>query len=116
VAGQFMANVDIAIVNVTTPSIHRELHASGGALEFVALPPSSAGWRPVVAAVAGVAAYGTVYFALDARPGFAFAVVTAALAASGFAGAACSLLSVRRRAAEVPTARDAERVPARLGR
>jgi predicted MFS family arabinose efflux permease len=58
-----------------------------------------------VAAVAGVAAYGTVYFALDARPGFAFAVVTAALAASGFAGAACSLLSVRRRAAEVPAAR-----------
>jgi MFS family permease len=35
VAGQFMANVDIAIVNVATPSIHRELHASGGALEFV---------------------------------------------------------------------------------
>jgi hypothetical protein len=68
-----------------------------------------------VAAVAGVAVYGTVYFALDARPGFAFAVVTAALAASGFAGAACSFLSVRRRAAEVPAARDAERVPARLG-
>ena len=35
VAGQFMANVDIAIVNVATPSIHRDLHASGGALEFV---------------------------------------------------------------------------------
>ena len=35
VAGQFMANVDIAIVNVATPGIHRELHASGGALEFV---------------------------------------------------------------------------------
>jgi MFS family permease len=35
VAGQFMANVDIAIVNVATPSIHRELHASGGALEFI---------------------------------------------------------------------------------
>jgi len=31
VAGQFMANVDIAIVNVATPSIHRDLHASGGA-------------------------------------------------------------------------------------
>jgi MFS family permease len=28
VAGQFMANVDIAIVNVATPSIHRDLHAS----------------------------------------------------------------------------------------
>ena len=35
VAGQFMTNVDIAIVNVATPSIHRDLHASGGALEFV---------------------------------------------------------------------------------
>jgi MFS family permease len=35
VAGQFMANVDIAIVNVATPSIHRDLRASGGALEFV---------------------------------------------------------------------------------
>jgi hypothetical protein len=43
-----------------------------------------------VAAVAGVAAYGTVYFALAARPTYAFAVVTATLAASGFAGAACS--------------------------
>jgi hypothetical protein len=42
-----------------------------------------------LAVVAGLAAYGTVYFALAARPGFAFAVVTAALAASGFAGAAC---------------------------
>ena len=31
VAGQFMANVNIAIVNVATPSIHRDLHASGGA-------------------------------------------------------------------------------------
>ena len=35
VACEFMANVDIAIVNVATPSIHRDLHASGGALEFV---------------------------------------------------------------------------------
>jgi len=42
VAGQFMANVDIAIVNVATPSIHRDLHASGSALEFVA----RSGFRP----------------------------------------------------------------------
>jgi len=66
-----------------------------------------------VAAVAGVAAFGTVYFALASRPSHAFAVVTAALAASGCAGAACSFLSARRRAAEVPTARGDERVPAR---
>jgi MFS family permease len=68
-----------------------------------------------VSAVAGVAAYGTVYFALAARPAYAFAVVTATLGASGFAGAACSFLSARRRAAEVPTARAGERVPARSG-
>jgi MFS family permease len=67
-----------------------------------------------VAAVAGVAAYGTVYFALAARPAYAFGVVTAAFAASGFAGAACSFLSARRRAAEVPAARSDERVPARV--
>jgi MFS family permease len=113
-----MANVDIAIVNVATPSIHRDLHASGGALEFVvsgyvlafamliitgarlgriagyrrmylaglagftlaslacslapgAVPPHEAAdlsglvnTSAQVAAVAGVAAYGTVYFAL----------------------------------------------------
>jgi hypothetical protein len=34
-----------------------------------------------VAAVAGVAAFGTVYFALEARPSFAFGAVAAALAA-----------------------------------
>ena len=66
-----------------------------------------------VAAVAGVAVYGTVYFALAARPAYAFGVVTAALAASGFAGAACSFLSARRRAAEIPATRGEERVPAR---
>jgi MFS family permease len=66
-----------------------------------------------VAAVAGVAAYGTVYFALAARPAYAFAVVTATLAASGFAGAACSFLSARRRVAEVSTAPSEERLPAR---
>jgi hypothetical protein len=66
-----------------------------------------------VAAVAGVAACGTVYFALAARPAYAFAVVTATLAANGFAGAACSFLSARRRAAEVPTARSEDRIPAR---
>jgi len=66
-----------------------------------------------VAAVAGVAVYGTVYFALAARPAYAFGVVTAALAASGFAGAACSFLSARRRAAEIPATRSEERVPAR---
>ena len=65
--------------------------------------------------MAGVAAYGTVYFALAGRPAYAFTVVTAALAASGFAGAACSFLSARRRADEVPAVRGAERVPARLG-
>ena len=37
----------------------------------------------------------------------------AALAASGFAGAACSFLSARRRAAEIPAPRGEERVPAR---
>ena len=62
-----------------------------------------------VAAVAGVAIYGTVYFALAARPAYAFGVV----AASAFAGAACSFLSARRRAAEIPATRDEERVPAR---
>jgi hypothetical protein len=67
-----------------------------------------------VAAVAGVAAYGTVYFALAGRPAHAFTVVTAALAASGFAGGVCSLLSARRRAAEVPAAPAAERAPAQL--
>jgi len=34
-AAQFMANVDTAIVNVATPSIHAGLRASGGALELV---------------------------------------------------------------------------------
>lgn len=34
-AGQFMANVDSAIVNVATPAIRDDLHASGGQLEFV---------------------------------------------------------------------------------
>jgi hypothetical protein len=63
--------------------------------------------------VAGVAVFGTVYFALASRPAHAFAVVTAALAASGCAGAACSFLSARRRAAEVPAACGDERVPAR---
>jgi len=68
-----------------------------------------------VAAVAGVAAYGTVYFALAGRPAYAFTVVTAALAASGLAGGACSLLSVRRRAAEVSAVHGEERVQARMG-
>jgi hypothetical protein len=71
-----------------------------------------------VAAVAGVAAYGTVYFALAGRPGFAFGAVVAALAASGLAAAACSFLSARRGTgaagqAAVPAE---ERVPARLAR
>jgi len=61
-----------------------------------------------------VAVYGTVYFALAARPAYAFAAVTATLAASGFAGAACSFLSARHRAAEAPPARSGERVPARV--
>lgn len=34
-AGQVMANVDIAIVNVAAPSIRTGLHADGGSLEFV---------------------------------------------------------------------------------
>ena len=67
-----------------------------------------------VAAVAGVAAYGTVYFALGGRPAHAFTVVTAALATSALAGGACSFLSVRRRAAEAPAARSDERVAARV--
>jgi len=71
-----------------------------------------------LAAVAGVAVYGTVYFALAARPGVAFGVVAAALAASGLAAAACSFRSARRGAG--PAARAAvpqeERVAARLGR
>ena len=66
-----------------------------------------------VAAVAGVAVYGTVYFALAARPAYAFGVVTAVLAASAFAGAACSFLSARRRAGEVSAAPSEERIPAR---
>ncbi|MDN3356195.1 MFS transporter [Actinomadura sp. DC4] len=33
--GQFMANIDVAIVNVAGPAIRHGLHASGGALEFV---------------------------------------------------------------------------------
>ncbi|HEX3778914.1 MAG TPA: MFS transporter [Pseudonocardiaceae bacterium] len=33
--GQFMANVDVAIVNVAAPSIRDGLHTSGGALELV---------------------------------------------------------------------------------
>jgi hypothetical protein len=48
-----------------------------------------------------------------ARPAYAFGVVTAALAASGFAGAACSFLSARRRAVEIPATRGEERIPAR---
>jgi hypothetical protein len=56
---------------------------------------------------------GTVYFALAGRPAYAFAVVTATLAASGFAGAVCSFLSARRRAAEFPAARGEERIPVR---
>jgi hypothetical protein len=62
-----------------------------------------------------VAAYGTVYFALAGRPTHAFTVVTAVLAASGLAGGACSFLSARRRAAEVPAVHGEERVPARIG-
>ena len=34
-AGQFMANVDVAVVNVATPSIRAGLHAPGGALQLV---------------------------------------------------------------------------------
>ena len=67
-----------------------------------------------VAAVAGVAAYGTVYFALAGRPAHAFTVVTAALAASALAGGVCSFLSARRRAAQAPAARSDERVAARV--
>jgi MFS family permease len=67
-----------------------------------------------VAAVAGVAAYGTVYFALAGRPAHAFPVVTAALAASGLAGGACSFLSARRRAGEVSAVHGEERAPARV--
>ena len=202
VAGQFMANVDIAIVNVATPSIHRDLQylqqglgrsatysglvlvswvaafrvaapvtrrlpawaaPFGGVLGSLilaaafaavsvaptpgpflvvalgaggfglgmayssllgrltaAVPPDEAAdlsglvnTSAQVAAVAGVAVYGTVYFALAARPAYAFGVVTAVLAASGFAGAACSFLSARRRAGEVSAAPSEERVPAR---
>ena len=69
-----------------------------------------------VAAVAGVAVYGTVWFALAARPGDAFGVVTAALAASGLAAAACSFLSARRGAAGQAAVPSEERVPAHLGR
>ena len=32
---QFMANIDVAIVNVAAPSIRDSLHASGGELELV---------------------------------------------------------------------------------
>jgi hypothetical protein len=78
-----------------------------------------------VAAVAGVAAFGTVYFALAARPGFAFGAVAAALAASGLAAAVCSFLSARRGTGAAGAADGAagrtpvpaeERVPARLAR
>ncbi len=69
-----------------------------------------------VAAVAGVAAYGTVYFAMAGRPAHAFTVVMAALAASASVGGACSFLSVRRRAAEVSAVHGEEPVPARVGR
>jgi len=34
-AGQFMVNVDIAIVNVAAPAVRADLHPSGGALELV---------------------------------------------------------------------------------
>jgi MFS family permease len=68
-----------------------------------------------VAAVAGVAAFGTVYFALEARPSFAFGAVAAALAASGLAAAACSFPSTRRGAAGQAAVPSEERVPARLG-
>ncbi|MCP9969239.1 hypothetical protein [Actinomadura madurae] len=33
--GQFMVNVDIAVVNVAAPSIHGDLRPSGGALELI---------------------------------------------------------------------------------
>jgi MFS family permease len=33
--GVFLGNVDIAIVNIATPSIHNDLHASGGELELI---------------------------------------------------------------------------------
>jgi len=69
-----------------------------------------------VAAVAGVAVYGTVWFALAARPGDAFGVVTAALAASGCAAAACSFLSSRSRPAGRATPRAEDRSPTRLVR
>jgi len=41
VAGQFMANVDIAIVNVATPSIHRELHTPPAARSSSSCPGTS---------------------------------------------------------------------------
>jgi hypothetical protein len=66
--------------------------------------------------VAGVAVYGTVWFALAARPGDAFGVVTAALAASGCAAAARSFLSARSRPAGRATPRAEDRSPARLVR
>ena len=88
-----------------------------------AVPPDEAadlsglvGTSAQVAAVAGVAAFGTLYFALAARPGDAFGVVTAALAASGLAAAACSFLSARRGAAGQAAVPSEERVPAHLGR
>jgi hypothetical protein len=43
-------------------------------------------------------------------------VVTAALAASGLAGGACSFLSAWRRAAGVSAVHGEERAPARMGR
>src|SRR5215470_15156713 len=146
VAGQFMANVDIAIVTVARlgriagyrrvylagpgPFLVVALGAGGFGLGMAfssllgrltaAVPPDEAAdlsglvnTSAQVAAVAGVAVYGTVWFALAARPGDAFGVVTAALAASGFAGAVCSFLSARRRAAEESVAPSEERVPAR---
>jgi hypothetical protein len=69
-----------------------------------------------VAAVAGVAAYGTMYFSLAARPGSAFGVVTAAFSASALAAAACSFLSARRGPAGRVSVPGENRVPAGLRR
>ena len=80
VACELMANVDIAIVNVATPSIDRDLHASGGALEFVVSGYVLAFAMLIItgARLGRIAGYRRVYLACVA--GFTFASLACSLA------------------------------------
>ncbi|MGZ3577086.1 MAG: MFS transporter [Vulcanimicrobiaceae bacterium] len=63
--GQFMANVDTAIVNIAAPSIHENLHASGGELELVVAGYALAYAMLLItgARLGGMRGYGRIFLA-----------------------------------------------------